>query len=109
MKILDKFKNEINENEKKKKFDKAKENAIKNLNEENRTNLRYLFASFFGIAALMSLSVSLYKLFLVYFLVGISILPIIYHNKFTENIDIKIIRIFEFGIPVIVLILALII
>ena len=109
MKFFDKFKNEINENEKKKKLDKAKENAKNNLTEENRNNLRYLFASFFGIAALMSLSVSLYKLFFVYLFIGISILPIIYHNRFTENIDIKILRIIEVLAPVIIFILIVII
>lgn len=107
MKFLNTIKKDIKENDKKKKFDKAKENAKKNLTQENRNNIRYLFAAFFIIAGLLALSVSFYKLFAVYFFVGLSLCPIIYHNKFTEDIPILTLRIIEISLPIFILLIVL--
>lgn len=105
MKIFDTIKNEIKENDNKKKFDKAKENAKNNLTQENRDKVRYLFASFFGLAGLLALSVSFYKLFAAYFFVGLSLCPIIYHNKLTENVSTYTIRIIEISVPIFILLI----
>lgn len=105
MKFFDKLK----ENDKKKKLDEAKKNAINNLNEENRNNVRYLFAALFGLAAVLALSVSFYKLFLIYFLIGIFLCPIIYHNRFTENLSTTTIRVLEFIIPIGIFIILIIV
>ena len=103
MKIIDDLK------ENKKKFEESKNNAKNNLTTENRNNVRYLFAALFGLAAVLALSVSFYKLFWIYFLIGIFLCPIIYHNKFTENISIRVIHILEFSIPIIVLLILIIV
>lgn len=109
MKFFDNLKKEVKESKKKKKFDEAKSNVKNNLTQENRNNLRYLFASFFGIAALMALAVGFYKLFFAYFIVGASLLPILYHNRLTEDIDYRIIRFFEILMPIVMLLIIAII